>query len=256
MAVQEDLNEQVSTHKTIPGPLARKSLARSHKSTPTTGAVAQKIQKSPVRWETDLGKSEAQDHAKGGIEELVKWPTASLVRQLTAVIYAESTSRDLGGENDAEKLAIGATFINRAYYADWKPVGRKHDCFNSDFGDGSLWGAITAPNGSVAVGGVLWTQLIDQDGHFRGQEALKKILKLESQRLHYNLSVQAATQLLTGLTQTSQLVSISGLGNRVPIGFDRSSTSHPSPRWERVGQIGKRHYFYAFKPGNECEEIR
>ncbi|HEX4959645.1 MAG TPA: hypothetical protein VF173_02315 [Thermoanaerobaculia bacterium] len=165
-----------------------------------------------------------------------------------AVIYAESTTSDLGGEDETEKLAIGATFVNRAYYATKKPPSGKGRCYNSDFGNGTVCSAITARNGSQAVGQPLWQEIV-AGNDLKSQKNLEKELKLNSHRRHYNLSVKAAlaTDALTSP------ISIHELSDSIPIAFDQSPQDTPSPRWKRIGQVGTRHYFYAFTEGRECE---
>lgn len=242
----EDLGILVSDRKVVPDPLARYVVGHvAGRAGLVTAVVAKRIQSSPLRSTTDHGKREGKGHAKPIVEPLEGWPASQSVRHLAAVIYAESTTAGLGGENEPEKLAIGATFANRAFYATWVPDGKKR-CYNSGFGDGTLLDAITT--GSVAVGGQLWSSIVSgQD--LKSQAKLEKILKSADYRTHYNLSVKAA---LT-IAAIKPPIEIIPLSNRIPIAFNQSAVGTSSPRWEQIGKLGKHHYFYAFKAGRECD---
>lgn len=212
------------------------------KSGPITLAQAQKIQGSPLPAEGDRGKRTSTGSAKPVVVELAARPEDSKIRLLAIVIYAESTTEDLGGEDAAEKDAIGATFMNRAHYATLEPANGKGRCYNTDFGDGTLLSAIQ--KGSVAVGAAQWNK-IASDNDLKPQKDLEKVLTLPKQREHYNLSVEAAQRIAAKVAP----ITISSGG--IPVGFNQSEKQSPSSRMEHLVKLAK-HHFWVFKKGREC----
>lgn len=214
---------------------------------PMTLAVAQQIAKSSQPSPGDRGKQEKKATAKVPAIKLEPRPASQEVRVLAAVIFAESQTADLGGEIESEKLAIGAVFLNRVHYAKTQYVKGKK-CYNQDFGDGTVYGAISHPNGSIAVGKAMWNKIAGK-GDLKSQAELEKSLQLPADREHYNLSVKAAVT----VAQIQAPILIKPLEKRVPVSFDQSAKGIPSPRMERIGKLGNHHHFYAFKEGRECQ---
>lgn len=174
---------------------------------------------------------------------LVDRPTNARTRLLVGAIYAESGTTENGGENADEKIAIGWTFVNMAYYAPLRSP-RNGRQYNDAFGDGTLLSAIR--NGSVAYGEPLWSQVMTGND-LKSYQELDHGLTGRTQRIHYNLSVEAAQQV-----GDNPPMPLESLSYWVPIQFNRSGRP-PNPRrqWE-VGQFGRTHFF-AFKPGRELE---
>ncbi len=173
-------------------------------------------------------------------------PNNKAVRQLVAAIYAESGSKDWSGaENAVEKLAIGATIVNQAFYAKLPPGSKpKRRNYNKSFGDGTVLGAIK--RSIVAYKQTEWNQVADADD-LKPDPTISGTL-VGTAREHYNLSVDAANAV------TTAPMAIKELGSRCPIGFNKSQ-KHKAPSKERDDFIGGAgvHMFYGFKTGREYE---
>ena len=85
-------------------------------------------------------------------------PSDLRAQLLVGVIFAESSTKFVGGENPGEKVAIGAAFVNCAYYAGVAKVG-KQKCYNDSFGDGTLLGAIQSS--SLAYNAPMWKKVMN-----------------------------------------------------------------------------------------------
>jgi hypothetical protein len=200
--------------------------------------------------------AEAKSQTKAALE--VAGLPETLERQLlVGVIYAESGSKAYSGEENAdEKLAIGWTFVNRAYYAQFKPVDGKHKCYNESFGDGTLVSAVKT--GSAAynpvdkdnkkVDNAPWYDIMNGN-RLKSLEDLAKSLEEPAKLEHFKLSVEAANKIDPYVKKPRALPK---LGERIPVAFNQATNQPPSPqRMERIGKLGV-HTFYGFKPGREC----
>jgi hypothetical protein len=224
----------------LPGPLAIPPKPSPGK-TPSPGP-------EPVR--------SAEPKGPGGLE--VAGLPETLERQLlVGVIYAESGSKAYSGEENAdEKLAIGWTFVNRAYYAQFKPVDGKHRCYNESFGDGTLVSAVKT--GSAAYNPVdkdnkkvdyaPWYDIMNGN-RLKSLEELAESLQEPAKLEHFKLSVEAANKIDPYVNKPRALPK---LGNRIPVAFNQAVDKPPSPqRMERIGKLSV-HTFYGFKAGREC----
>ena len=176
-------------------------------------------------------------------------PSEKTRRQLVGLIYGESGTTEWGGENSEEKSAIGATVINRAYYATLAPASGHGTCYNQPgFGSGTIWSAITAPGEFLAYGGGMWNEVMIGDD-MKSSQQLDADIRRMSKRLHLINSVSAANS----LPSSPQLVELSGLGADAPISFNQATNSPPNAaRMEKIGRQG-RHTFYGFRTGRECQ---
>jgi RHS repeat-associated protein len=178
-------------------------------------------------------------------------PTTKPRRQLAGIIFAESSSVFSGGENADEKLAIGQTIGNRTHYATLRqaaPTQRNPNrtvaCANSDFGDGTVFSAIRAPNQFAAYRAPRWNKVMQGDD-LKPRAALTSSLTSFGERMHFNFSVLAAEQVVLGLAPTPGL-------SEPPIAFRSDSRVPGSPdRWQYMDQLGS-HYFFSFIAGREC----
>jgi hypothetical protein len=175
---------------------------------------------------------------------------------LVGVIYAESGTLAFSGEeNPDEKVAIGWVFVNRAYYAKYKPEGQSR-CYNADFGDGTILSAIKM--GSLAynpvdkqgkkVADAPWHDVMNGN-RLKSLDELAESLQEPAKLEHFRLSVEAANRIDPFTRRPRALPKLS---HRIPVAFNRGGNAPPSAqRMERVGEFGV-HTFYAFKPGREC----
>jgi hypothetical protein len=175
-----------------------------------------------------------------------KLPDDPTIQLLVGVIFAESSSQNWGGgENADEKVAIGWTFVNIAYFAQYKPEGKKR-CYNADMGVGTILSAIKSK--SLAYNSAIWKQIMNGD-------ALKPLAILEktlqpTQKAHLELCVDAANSIGAHPAGPHAL---STLHDRAPIEFNKAKNSPGNPRrLEKIGELGS-HSFYAFIAGRECE---
>ncbi|MGA1841276.1 MAG: PKD domain-containing protein [bacterium] len=175
-------------------------------------------------------------------------PSEKTRRQLAGLIYAESGTKEWGGENSEEKAAIGSTVINRAYYATLTPASGRGKCYNQDFGSGTFWSAIIFPGQFKGYGTSMWDEVMSGDD-MKSYQQLNEDIKGISKRLHLNNSISAAKR----LPSTPQLVGLGGLGGLAPIAFNKATNSPPNPaRMEKIGRHGS-HTFYGFRTGRECD---
>ncbi len=172
-------------------------------------------------------------------------PASQTVRQLVAAIYAESSSKEYSGaENAVEKLAIGATIVNQAFYAKLPPGSKpKQRNYNKSFGDGTVLGAIK--KSIVAYKKRAWNQVANSTD-LNPNATISKTL-IGSAREHYNLSVDAANAV------TAAPMGIKDFNNEAPIGFNQAKDTAPNPdREHRIGAAGV-HTFYGFDKGHEYQ---
>lgn len=162
-------------------------------------------------------------------------------QRIAGMIYAESAGASSGGENADEKSAIGATIANRAHHARCMSQPNGHACFNTDFGDGTILGALQ--HGFAAYGGARWNEVMVND-EMRPEAELNALPPGKQQ--HLNLSIAAAEALNLGATPISQ-PAVGG----APVAFNQASNNPPSPRMLRIGGAGA-HSFYGFRPNREC----
>jgi len=175
-------------------------------------------------------------------------PSALERRQLVGIIYAESAgdnAQQQTTEDPYEKSAIGATVLNRAYYATLTPAHGQ--CYNQDFGSGSFISAIAMDGQFKAYGRARWNQVMNGND-LKSPDELQKILPVKD-RLHLINSVSAAE----GLSSSAQMVAIGTLGGRLPVAFNKAQDSPPSDRMEKIGRLNNVHTFYGFIEGQECE---
>ena len=170
-------------------------------------------------------------------------PAGAEQQLLTGAIFAESSTKHVGGENAGEKICIGMAVVNMAYYARLrKPGGGR--CYNNSFGSGTILSAIIT--GFVAYGGAMWNKIMSGD-QLRPKAALERALNADEVE-HLRLSVEALDSINTG----GAPLSYAGLGGARPLQFNQAENSPPSPRTESIGRAGS-HTFYGFKRGRECE---
>jgi len=170
-------------------------------------------------------------------------PKGQAQRLFTAVIFSESSAGT--GEDAVEKLAIGATIYNIAFYAKLPPGSKQKKNYNApSFGDGSVLGAIkTAFPKSYKRG--RWN-LIANATDLKQQADLDQAL-IGPDRDHYNLCVDAANAV------KNPPMAIPQFNNGVPIGFNKADNQPPNPaRQHKIGHAGAT-TFYGFDSGREYE---
>jgi hypothetical protein len=170
-------------------------------------------------------------------------PANAVTQRLVGVIYAEASVGNTAN-HQAEKQAIAHCFLNMAYFAGLKqPNGAS--CFNSSFGDGTVLKAIQ--KGSVAYGGPNWNEVMSGD-LLKSKASLEQILDA-AKVAHLEKCVLAVTGMPTG----GGPFTMSVLGNRAPLQFNRAADAPPNPqRQQKIGVLSA-HTFYAFKSGRECQ---
>lgn len=184
---------------------------------------------------------------------LLSYPASKEQRQLAGLIYAESSSKNVGGgEFQDEKIAIGYTVENRAYYGKIKKAmvnGQMRTCYNQAFGAGDVWSAIsyTNPKQFEAYNGPQWRKVMVGDD-LQPYKVLDNQMYDRDDRIHFNMSLIAAR-----LIDPSQaLFSFSSFNNSVPVGFNKAPKTPPSGRMNKIGSISV-HSFYGFITGRECD---
>src|SRR5262249_19644838 len=141
---------------------------------------------------------------------------------LVGVIYAESGTKAFSGEeNPDEKLAIGWTFVNRAYYAKFKGPDGNKKCYNDDFGDGTVLSAIK--KGSAAynpvdkngnkVDNAPWHDVMNGN-RMKSLDELVESLKEPGKLEHFKQSVEAAHKIDP---YTNKPKGLPKLNNPIPI---------------------------------------
>lgn len=170
-------------------------------------------------------------------------PTDADIQRIAGMIYAESSSANVGGESPDEKTAIGQTIINRAYYAGWATDGHGHTCYNDAFGDGTILSAVK--NGFAAYGKARWNEVMTND-LMKSADALASLDS--GKREHLQLSIAAAN----ALDPHSAPLKNAGLQQGILVTFNQAPDQPPSDRMEKAGAAGS-HTFYKFKTGRECQ---
>lgn len=169
-------------------------------------------------------------------------PTDADKQLLVGAVFAESTTKFTGGENAEEKICIGMSIVNMAYYGKQKNISGKK-CYNSSYGDGTILSAIK--KGVVAYGGAMWNKVMSSD-KLKDKETLASTLnKFEIE--HLENTVKAVEQI-----DPAQSPLTYALLNRTPLQFNRANDSPPGDRLEKIGRYGS-HSFYGFKSGRECQ---
>ena len=171
-----------------------------------------------------------------------KYPRDLNIQLLIGLIFAESAGKNSGGENADEKLAIGATFLNMAYYAGLTQIDNKK-CFNKDFGGGTLLSAIN--KGSAAYLKPMWNKVMVGNS-LKPDAELAKLVPDDA--AHLDLCVVAAT----ALGNSPAVTPVRALSNKKPVNFNKAANTPSSLRIERIGKLGTT-TFYGFKAGRECQ---
>jgi len=166
-------------------------------------------------------------------------------RQLVGMIYAESSTPNAGGgEFHEEKVGIGQTIGNRTFYATMTPPPPATSCYNSEYGNGTVWSALSSSGQFQAFGGSRWNEVMNGDD-LKQPAALNQSMRRISDRQHFNLSVEAVREVDIGLGLVPELL------DAKPIAFQQSAQAG-SPRWQLSGKLGA-HHFFSFAPGRECQ---
>jgi RHS repeat-associated protein len=168
-------------------------------------------------------------------------PKGQAQRLFAAVIFSESTA---GDEDAVEKLAIGATVYNDAFYAKLPPKSKQKKNYNApSFGDGTILGAIkTAFPKSYKK--ARWN-LVALAADLKSQADIDQAL-IGADREHYNLCIDAANAV------TPPPMGIKDFKNEAPVGFNKADDKPPSDREHKIGHAGST-TFYGFDTGREYE---
>ncbi len=167
--------------------------------------------------------------------ELLDPPNFIDLRQLVGVIFAESQTSGLGGDNLDEQEAIGLTFENRVYYR------RMYPRYNGAFGNGTMISAIRT--GSKAYDQPRWN-LIMANNDLKYMYEIDSLLKTPGDRIHFNDAVNTSFRVNQESVPAVQMT----LDSQVPpVAFNKSpSQTPPSTRMRYLGYLGC-HNFYGFK---------
>lgn len=167
-------------------------------------------------------------------------PAAEKEQLLAAVVYCESRSKHIGGEDADEKDAIAACFVNRVYYGG---LSKRNGI---DFGT-TLLSAIKV--GSVAYGKPTWNKVMTSDDAMKSVAELEKSLTDPSDREHFRLSCEAAARYAGKIAP----IAMKTLENRAPAAFNQAANSPPGKdRLEKIGRLAA-HTFYGFVKGREAQ---